>query len=402
MKFICLFICIVVFTQCKNHTKNKPEIAQSSNEIIEINIEELDAKKNISYSSVFKSIKLLPLETNDDCLIGSIDKIVIHNDIVFVLDKRIGKALFLFNLDGRFIRKIGSVGKGSGEYMSPSSFTIDTENDQILILDRMKILVFSFDGKLMKELPIERRNAPFSIENLNGVTYVNHLPNTQSENSFMLSALDENGHLMKTWLSTDTYSKGFRQQFVTGNQLFKAKDNIKYCKQFMDTIFSVQNLQVKPYITLVSDNAITTKEISEVNKIRNPRELSDYFMKTRRFLGASNYIESPSLIMFRFQNEGVTNSLFYWKNSGTIDCTEYLFHDDLSLIDYKTFYSTHENYFISCIDNKGENLQTFFENIKNGEIKIPKIELEKIRGLTPNSNPIVVLYECRESAENIN
>ena len=104
--------------------------------------------EKIKLSDIIDTIEYIPLETNENCLIGRIDKVIGMGDTVAVLDDRIGRALYLFGRDGRFIRKIGQQGEGPQEYIHLFDMTYDRATDRIFLLDLggNKILVFNSDN----------------------------------------------------------------------------------------------------------------------------------------------------------------------------------------------------------------------------------------------------------------
>src|SRR5690554_2317647 len=108
-----IFICSFLFLSCsKEHNKSNTDIA-----IYEINLDSLEVKEVEKMSSYFKSVKLIPLETSDNNLIETVDAIQVIDDYIFILDKSY-KRLYCFDKDGKYIRRIGSVGSGPGEYSS--------------------------------------------------------------------------------------------------------------------------------------------------------------------------------------------------------------------------------------------------------------------------------------------
>lgn len=146
LKFIFSISLLFFFTMCNFSDRNTISKTSINTNLIEINLEEQDYENTVFYTDLFESIKIIPLETNSNCLIGQISEIEIYNDTIYILDKNIAKALFMFDKNGNFIKKIGSLGKGPGEYISPKSFTIDNITRQIKILDEYKVLLFSFVG----------------------------------------------------------------------------------------------------------------------------------------------------------------------------------------------------------------------------------------------------------------
>ena len=365
--------------------------------MIDIRIDELSTENTILFSSIFKSFKLLPLETKEHCMIGQIDELRIINDTIYVLDRHIAKALYVFNGNGKFIRKIGKIGKGPGEYISPSSFTIDEMNNQIQILDRNKILIFSINGNFRKELTFPHAHSPRFIESLHGTTYIDNDVNQFRNSSFLLSAIDSTGKTLNQWLPCELYVHGFKQPMGTTNHIYKSEGDIKFMQPFLDTIFSVRNNAVTPFMAFSTKNKITAEDIDEMNKIINPMELSNYYWKCRKFLGIRDYIESRDMIMFRFQNNGATHSLFYYPKDDLLKCTRFQVEDDITkTTGYRRFYSNYANYYVSSVENSGGKLTQLIKHVKDGHIKISKDEISNIEKLTINSNPIIVLYECRE------
>lgn len=91
----------------------------------EIDINKAEVKDYIPMSIVFKSMKIIPLETNENSLIARINKIEIYNNWIFVIDNFKANALHIFDKEGNYIKQIGRKGSGPGEYKQLSTFTID-------------------------------------------------------------------------------------------------------------------------------------------------------------------------------------------------------------------------------------------------------------------------------------
>lgn len=78
----------------------------------------------LNLSELADSVRYIPLETTDSCLIGSIDKLLTTDEGDFVVvDKEIAAAVYLFGADGRFRNRIGSRGQGYGEYVQIEDVT---------------------------------------------------------------------------------------------------------------------------------------------------------------------------------------------------------------------------------------------------------------------------------------
>ncbi len=391
----------MLLTNCNTRNSDRTNNSETKNDFIEINIDELDLKDSVLFSTFFSGVKVIPLETNKNCLIGRIEDIVIENDTLYVLDRLNAKSLFVFDFEGNFIRKIGNTGKGPGEYVRPQSFTVDTKNNQIHIVDNgNKILTYTLNGKFIKEVNPEFENSFISsIKNMNGINYVDHMIYNSEESSFYVSSIDNSGNIINQWLPSHIYSNGFTSLSGTVNQLVKTNNDIKYMRPYMDTIFTIQpGNKIKPFMHLSTQNKITKNEMDQLNMVDlTNREEMEKLTSNKYFKGVSNYIESPELIMFNFNFE-YTHTLFYSPNTKEYICTNSRFIDDLARVKYiLRFYCSYKNYFVTAVDQNLGFLSTLIDNLNNGNvnpINKNQIDLEK---LNENSNPVVILYECKES-----
>ena len=116
----------------------------------------------LDIASCFKSSECIKLECCDKSRIGNVDKIIVHDSIYFVLDKRISKKFFGFSRSGRHLFTFGSIGHGLKEYSSICDISLDESNSCIYALcNRDKILVYNFDGKVINVMKL-----PFFAENM--------------------------------------------------------------------------------------------------------------------------------------------------------------------------------------------------------------------------------------------
>lgn len=84
------------------------------------------------FDSLFKFKHFVVLETNNECLIRRVSKIVFYKNKIFILDGRENK-IFTFNEKGDFLKCYIHLGQGPGEYISLADFTI--KNDTLYLLD---------------------------------------------------------------------------------------------------------------------------------------------------------------------------------------------------------------------------------------------------------------------------
>ena len=117
MKFIQVLLILGVWGSLNacQHTK-KESLSQS----IQIDLESEQVQDSLAFSLFVDSmtsipLETTPLETTDDCLLDGIRDVIIKDTLLIVLsDDR--DAVYFFNRQGKYLRKIARRGNGPGEY----------------------------------------------------------------------------------------------------------------------------------------------------------------------------------------------------------------------------------------------------------------------------------------------
>lgn len=99
------------------------------------------------------SYRVVKLELTENSLIGEISKVEVIDDRIIILDRRDNKSVFMFDMEGNFIRQIGRKGRGPGEYVSAVNFVLDYDNGHIIVSDygTPKQMFYDLDGRFIKE-----------------------------------------------------------------------------------------------------------------------------------------------------------------------------------------------------------------------------------------------------------
>ena len=122
-------------------------VVKESENIYNIHVD-VNSSGKIYRSDVFKLKDIIRIETSSDNLIESVRRLTPNEDY-FLLDRS------LYDYDGRFIRTIGSRGKGPGELSSASGIAW-LDNNTIRILDRTqnKLIDYKLNGDFVQEYRI--------------------------------------------------------------------------------------------------------------------------------------------------------------------------------------------------------------------------------------------------------
>ena len=178
-------------------------------------IDVIDVINNIgkyqeSFISEFVSeLEYIPLETSENCLIGAVSCMLVTPTHIFAqIYTSVGGGVILpgttrcyaFGRDGRFLREIGSVGQGPGEYQSMTGLFINEKSQLLYIETYLSLLEYTFDGVFrrtitkpqnLNESPI--REVIFVRDNL----FIGHSPNYRGNEPYNFLLFNDFGRVIK-------------------------------------------------------------------------------------------------------------------------------------------------------------------------------------------------------------
>ena len=118
--------------------------------VMEIKLDLPATENKLKLSVIVDSIKYVPLETTDLSVFGSMDKLIVTDRGEYLIaDKEITSALYLFDADGRFLRKIGNKGGGPDEYIGLEDVAYYNRNIFIWDSKGRKILKYTMEGDVV-------------------------------------------------------------------------------------------------------------------------------------------------------------------------------------------------------------------------------------------------------------
>jgi hypothetical protein len=132
--------------------------------------------KNITDSAFL----IIPIETNENSLVSNIDKLEIHNNRIYIMDK-LAQSVYIYDMDGKYLDRIRAIGQGPGEYANLSYMTVT--DSSIIVLDHFmgKQIEYRLSSlKFVKEERIFDEIWCTELFTLSGhVYYVNSWSNSQ-------------------------------------------------------------------------------------------------------------------------------------------------------------------------------------------------------------------------------
>ncbi|MFV0418724.1 MAG: 6-bladed beta-propeller [Dysgonomonas sp.] len=353
-----------------------------------INVDDIKKEGVLGLSSIFKSIRPIILETKDNCLIGNIDGMQVFNDLIYILDIRIGRGVFVFDMEGNFVRRIGRIGGGPGEYSSVSDFTFDRENGMIFLIDdeSLKINKYKLNGEYVSSISINEMDGRSAhIQYIDKKIYADFESYRTNENidSCLIKTIDpSNGKVMENWLSVSN-NNGWQRIILKGESYFYSRtgSSPKYIPYLSNTVYSVGE-SIEPYFTLESKDLIRREDFGEVDLMSSDALLKLSEIDKISFL--LSYIETENIILFDYRKEWEVFSVIYdiKNNRARVHRS---FYDDFT---YLSFGESVPLKF-ACGDDQGmfayihtDETTELLSRVKDNKVNpdLPKLEILKYYG----------------------
>ena len=235
LNFYIILGIILILCSCN---ADKQETSQIVNKINLSNITE----KEVSIADVAEVMDIINLEMSDESLIYEIDKIEQHKDLFYILDKH-QKKIFVFDKGGVFLRQIGELGSAPDEFQYISDFTIDKENDKIMILSTINstyIFEYDLNGNFLSKKEISK-SLLWSITNQDKcyICSSNNLTYTEGSDAFLLYKFDKNSQLLDKEISVS--SKQIYSPMTISTPFHTANGVCHYVDCFNNRVYYISN-----------------------------------------------------------------------------------------------------------------------------------------------------------------
>lgn len=371
-----LVLSIVLFavTSCKETEKERSTLIIES-EVVDVSDKPL--------SEIVSDIKLIPLETNDSCLIPDISKVVKRNGKFYMLVEENNKHILLFNEDGSFNKLIAKNGQGPFEYGMILDFDVDGNN--MIVLDGDKFGIYDLDGNPVKTIGHDIGWGANSVKLIPEGWLVHRMKPLENGNRVVI--YNNEGDTVKSFPLPEYDGGGDYLDF------FKMNDNrIGFQIGMGQNLFMIDPKTMETEVIKVSDdgNIYTSQEFKDARDDRSLRErdksfLSGFNANDSYLVWSKVNIPGNSVITYIFnkKNEEVKKFSLDIKNDITFDLETGVRNFQINANNIPE-----GDYFISTIIDPS--------NLKDYLDKIParfKKEYEKIKDIPDDANPVVALIK---------
>lgn len=391
---------------CQNDTNQVKLTSISTNDSVFVidldNAQSID----INYSHFFSNTSAIVLESKTECLIGFINKMRVWKNYFILLDSNISQGVFVFDKHGNFIRKIGSIGQGVGEYVSVNDFTIVEKEEFIYLLDivSQRIHIYSLaTGDFIKSVNLNKRKhiRCYHIY-VDDDIYTDSYFYESSKNNYLLQKIDTLGLQVSKYLNVSDYNKGWSNLFYVENEVFlqsESKDLIFVVQQFMDTIVTIQRKKMFPYAVVKSNHFITNENLTSINKNTGNQLPLDEITNKNKYWNIHNIIEYNHYLYLRCWRQNYLISILYDKNKKETfninhENNDVLYTEKVQRgIPMRYLHSNKDGVYAFV---RIEDMNTLIEYSKEGLLNLPSKQINILNKTKEDSNPVIIYYEYKK------
>lgn len=232
MKYLGIFsILLLLLFSCTSRDKSKIE------EIYRIELDDVQ-ETTLTYSDIIDIQEWIVLDSLNECTIGDVAKIEEFNKEYYVLDKTIQKCVLVFDEHGKYLRRIGRIGQGPGEYAQIYDFTVNRRIGCVAVLSGLsKVYVYDLKG----EFRVTKQVSESLLWNIasNDCGYLmssNHHTYTEGENAYLLYAFDSDFKFKGKWVQVLTEQMPTLPLLSSALQVVGSE--VYYCDVFTNSIYS--------------------------------------------------------------------------------------------------------------------------------------------------------------------
>jgi 6-bladed beta-propeller len=358
----------------------------SCNKRIPNTFQVLNAEKAIENSTsfdienYFNSIEYIPLETNEKCLIGELNKVVKTKDYIFVSD--LSMNLFQFDTNGKFISKIGKKGGAPGEYTYLIDYVVDEINEYIYLNVYGKIQCYSIEGEFIKTTPLgEINNQVMALDNKNRLFFI--LPDIAQPKDKKFVDLIRITSLDGTHVKTFTSDKVRHAGISYFNSIYFKNENLYYKEEFGSVIYRINSDLKKDSIYSLDLGNLAFK----------PKDF-DFSLgeKWKQLYRLKSLLFFEDITFFKIQN-GLMDSKFstlIWDNQNLISP-----HSTKSSLNKGIYLNNLEITPISDYNNELISKVSIEDIIINKDEFSNSILIKMAEKITENSNPVLVILKTK-------
>lgn len=247
-------------------------------------------------------VQYIKLETADDALLSLVGRVKVVEDQIFLSDVDYFEYVYQFDINGKFVNRIGKIGQGPGEYKKASGFTVDKNTVYLPIMSCDYVYAYDRQGSYKRK--IDGTVFTRSIGCQDNFLVLVRSTVCYNQDIFSFIIFDKNGKLIyrhkpevdKDLVNKDRWSLSYQSPPITQTNdrilLFEAVDNYLYSikGQHHKPEYKVNMGKYQMPLEYILGNIRSKKEVFSYFSLFGIFETSDDILF--RFTHGENFFES--------------------------------------------------------------------------------------------------------------
>lgn len=376
-------ISIIVSLLSCNREKVQNISFEDQEKVYSINLADEGSHYSLDLDTMIEitSVSKLQITDNKNSMLVNYDKVLVKDSLIFALDTE-NTGLKVFTLKGEFVKMIGSIGEGPGEYTYLNDFRIS--NDTITILTGTQQLInYKINGDYLNKLEIGRFSYNFATSDNEFYFFMNYnVDPADADKAYNLDITDKNFNLIARGASFREVKGNIPSFGYTG--FLQEKSGEIWFSEAFDNRIQILNKNV-PTDKYVFDfgqygkpDNVSVSEVSE--KGLSPAHLGKEYFENKRFL-IFDYFIHPKLRIGIYDR---VTKRFYDKEKFVKNYKSLLFRVPSAMINEKEFITIIPFEFLIYIKRNSEFLKYI-----EGNAELYKI----ISEYKDTDNPLLITYK---------
>jgi len=160
------------------------------------------------FEEIFQLEKIIQLSWGRDHLLGLDLELAIgkRDESFLILDRMVGRSVYLFDSTGKYVMTIGNKGRGPGEYERPMAIDFDTFG-KIYVYDKalLRVNIFDADGAYLNSFKVDKYFNKLRINSNNELYfYTSTTYDSDGSSDAMIFEYDANGKFQRSFCPQST------------------------------------------------------------------------------------------------------------------------------------------------------------------------------------------------------
>jgi len=340
--------------------------------------------------------KIAVLETTDNSLISYVDNMVYQNDMLYVFDSQ-GNSVFMFDSDGKYVKKLYKQGQGPDEYASLALFAFDGTNIWVTDNTQGNLLVYNDSLKLINRMNMIDMVIPDDMKFIGNKLCLASIGSSGREKNWVFGTYDVTTGESECYLYAPKQDEK-TARFKKDNQIAILDQSCLFIQSYCDTIFEMKDDTFYPAYKFVF-----TERYKDIP--RTIEEIMNTMDHDNTIIGIENMKQTENEIIlgyFDVNDEGarVMKTAIYDKKEKKCVVYDYLMNSflaDLPLWQNAVFFEN--DAIVTCYDP--DSLIEFFteENLAKISDESNRTKIKNmLSSIDEYSNPVVFIYKTKSKS----